>query len=157
MNRLLKLLETHARVSDAQLAAILNCTEEEVRAQIRALENSGVIRAYTALVDWDKTERDYVTAIIELKVTPRPDSGFEGIAEQIATFDEVESVYLMSGTYDLSVRVNGRTLQDISTFVAKRLAPLETVQATATHFVLRRYKEGRVPFFNEPEDQRGLF
>ncbi len=157
MDRLLKLLDENARLTDAQIAVMLNCSEEEVHAQIRALENEGVIRAYKALVDWDKTERDYVTAIIELKVTPRADVGFEEIADRIASFDEVESVYLMSGTYDLSVRVNGRTLQDVATFVSKRLALLESVQAAATHFVLRRYKESHVPFLNEVKDERGLF
>lgn len=157
MDRLLKLLDENARLTDEQIATMLNCEVGEVRARIRAFEKEGVIRAYKALIDWDKTERDHVTAIIELKVTPRPDVGFEEIADRIASFDEVESVYLMSGAYDLSVRVNGRTLQDIAAFVAKRLAPLESVQATATHFVLRRYKESHVPFLNEPKDERGLF
>ena len=157
MDKLLKLLDANARLTDAQIATMLNCTEAEVHARIQTLEKNGIIRAYKALVDWDKTEKDTVTAIIELKVTPRPDVGFEGIAEQIASFEEVESVYLMSGAYDLSVRVNGRSLQDIAAFVAKRLAPLESVQATATHFVLRRYKESHVPFLNETKDERGLF
>lgn len=157
MEKLLKILDANARLTDAQIATMLNCTEAEVHARLQVLEKSGVIRAYKALIDWDKTEREFVTAIIELKVTPRPDVGFEGIADQIASFEEVESVYLMSGAYDLSVRVNGRTLQDIAAFVAKRLAPLESVQATATHFVLRRYKESNVPFLNETKDERGLF
>lgn len=139
MDKLLKLLDANARLTDAQLATMLGRTEDEVRAQISELEKSGAIRAYKAVVDWDKTDRDCVTAIIELKVIPRRDVGFEGIAEQIMAFEEVESVYLMSGGYDLSVRVNGRSFQEIAAFVAKRLAPLESVQSTATHFVLRRY------------------
>lgn len=156
MDKLLKLLDANARLTDAQLATMLGRTEDEVRAQISELEKSGAIRAYKAVVDWDKTDRDCVTAIIELKVIPRRDVGFEGIAEQIMAFEEVESVYLMSGGYDLSVRVNGRSFQEIAAFVAKRLAPLESVQSTATHFVLRRYKESHVPFLGESKDERGL-
>ena len=156
MDKLLKLLDSNARLTDAQLAAMLNVTEEEVRSRITALEKCGAVRAYKALIDWDKTDVERVTAVIELKVIPRRDVGFEGIAEQIMAFDEVESVYLMSGGYDLSVRVNGRTFQEIAAFVARRLAPLESVQSTATHFVLRRYKESHVPFLGEAKDERGM-
>ncbi len=156
MDKLLKLLDANARLTDAQLATMLGRTEAEVHAQIAALEKSGAIRAYKAVVDWDKTDRACVTAIIELKVIPRRDVGFEGIAEQIMAFEEVESVYLMSGGYDLSVRVNGKSFQEIAAFVAKRLAPLDSVQSTATHFVLRRYKESHVPFLGEAQDERGL-
>lgn len=156
MDKLLKLLDTNARLTNAQLAAMLNITEDEVARRITALEKCGAIRAYKALVDWDKTDRDNVTAIIELKVIPRRDVGFEGIAEQIMAFDEVESVYLMSGGYDLSVRVTGRTFQEIAAFVARRLAPLDSVQSTATHFVLRRYKESHVAFLGETKDERGM-
>lgn len=105
MDKLLKLLDTNARLTNAQLAVMLDTTEESVRAQIAGLEKSGVIRAYKALIDWDRTDREYVTAIIELRVTPKRDLGFEGIAETIMRFEEVESVYLMSGGYDLSVVV----------------------------------------------------
>ena len=97
MDKLLKLLDTNARLTNAQLAVMLDRTEDEVAAQIAALERSGVIRAYKALIDWDRTEREYVTAIIELKVTPKRDLGFEAVAETIMRFEEVESVYLMSG------------------------------------------------------------
>ena len=155
MDKLLKLLDSNARLTDEQLATMLDISQEEVRAQIRKLEKDGAIRAYKAVVDWDKTDRACVTAIIELKVTPRRDVGFEGIAEQIMAFDEVESVYLMSGGYDLSVRVTGRSFQEIAAFVAKRLAPLESVLSTATHFVLRRYKESNVMFLGENQDERG--
>ena len=156
MDKLLKLLDSNARLTNKQLAALLDLSEEEVRNRIAELEKAGAVRAYKAVVDWDKTDREYVTAIIELKVTPRRDIGFEGIAETIMAFDEVESVYLMSGGYDLSVRVNGQTFQEIAAFVAKRLAPLETVVSTATHFVLRRYKESNVMFLRENQDERGF-
>ena len=156
MDKLLKLLDSNARLTDEQLATMLDISESQVREQISKLEKDGAIRAYKAVVDWDKTDRACVTAIIELKVTPRRDVGFEGIAEQIMAFEEVESVYLMSGGYDLSVRVTGRTFQEIAAFVAKRLAPLESVISTATHFVLRRYKESNVMFLGENQDERGF-
>ena len=155
MDKLLKLLDSNARLTDTQLATMLDISEAEVRAQIAKLEKEGAIRAYKAVVDWDKTDRECVTAIIELKVTPRRDVGFEGIAEQIMAFEEVESVYLMSGGYDLSVRVTGRSFQEIAAFVAKRLAPLDSVISTATHFVLRRYKESNVMFLGDNQDERG--
>lgn len=155
MDKLLKLLDSNARLTDEQLATMLDISEAEVRAQIAKLEKGGAIRAYKAVVDWDKTDRECVTAIIELKVTPRRDVGFEGIAEQIMAFEEVESVYLMSGGYDLSVRVTGRSFQEIAAFVAKRLAPLDSVISTATHFVLRRYKESNVMFLGDNQDERG--
>ena len=157
MDELLKLLDNDARLTNEQLAIMLNCSEEEIRGRIAALEKSGALRAYKAVIDWDKTNRNRVTAIIELKVIPRPDVGFEAIAEQIADFKEVESVYLMSGGYDLSVRVNGHSFQEIAAFVAKRLATLDSVQSTATHFILRRYKENQVPFCDKAIDERGLF
>ena len=156
MDKLLKLLDTNARLTDAQLAVMLDRPEAEVTAQIAQLERSGVIRAYKALIDWDRTEREYVTAIIELRVTPKRDLGFEGIAETIMRFDEVESVYLMSGGYDLSVVVSGRTFKEVAMFVAKRLSTLDSVISTATHFVLRRYKDKGVMFLSEEKDERGV-
>ncbi len=157
MEKLLKLLDQNARMSNAQLAAALGRTEAEVEAQIAQLEKDGVIRAYKALIDWDKTDREYVTAIIELHVTPKKDLGFEGIAETIMNFKEVESVSLMSGGYDFSITVNARTFKDVAMFVAKRLSPLDSVVSTATHFVLRRYKEKNVIFLDEKKDERGAF
>ena len=156
MDKLLKLLDTDARLTNAQLAVMLDKTEAEVAAQIAAWEREGVIRAYKALIDWDKTDREYVTAIIERRVTPKRDLGFEGIAETVMRFEEVESVYLMSGGYDLSVVVNGRTFQEVAMFVAKRLSTLDSVISTATHFVLRRYKEKGVMFLGLEKDERGV-
>ena len=152
MDKLLKLLDTNARLTNAQLAVMLDRPEAEVAAQIAALERSGVIRAYKALIDWDRTEREDV---IELKVTPKRDLGFEAVAETIMRFEEVESVYLMSGGYDLSVFVNGRTFRDVAMFVAKRLSTLDSVLSTATHFVLRRYKDNGVMFLGDEKDERG--
>lgn len=155
MDKLLNLLDRNARMSNAQLATMLGRTEREVEEQIAALEKSGVIHAYKAVIDWDKTDREYVTAIIELHVTPKKDRGFEGIAEEIMRFREVESISLMSGGYDFSIVVNARTFRDVATFVAKRLSPLDSVVSTATHFVLRRYKENNVIFLEDEHDERG--
>ena len=154
MNKLLKLLEKDARLTPAQLAVMLDRPQEQVEREVRQLEKDGTIRAYQAIIDWDRTDREYVTAVIELKVTPKRDYGFEAIAEQVMRFEEVETVLLMSGGYDLSVVVSGKTFQEVAMFVAKRLSTLESVVSTATHFVLRRYKENGVPFLNEPQDER---
>ncbi len=157
MDKLLKLLDTNARLTTAQMAAMLNTTAEDVEKKMAKLEQDGVIRAYKALIDWERTDRECVTAVIELRVTPKRDYGFEGIAETVMRFDEVESVYLMSGGYDLLVTVTGRTFKEVSMFVAKRLSTLESVISTATHFVLRRYKESGVMFLGEQKDERGAF
>ena len=157
MDKLLKLLDTDARLTVAQMAAMLNTTEADVEAQMAKLEQDGVIRAYKALIDWERTDREYVTAVIELRVTPKRDYGFESIAETVMRFDEVESVYLMSGGYDLLVTVTGRTFKEVSMFVAKRLSTLDSVISTATHFVLRRYKDSGVMFLGEHKDERGAF
>lgn len=156
MDKLLTLLDQNARLSNAQLASMLGRTEEEVAAQIASLEKSGVIRGYKPVIDWDKTDREYVTAIIELHVTPKKDKGFDGIAETIMKFREVESISLMSGGYDFSIVVNARTFKDVAMFVAKRLSPLESVVSTATHFVLRRYKDNNVIFLEDEKDERGV-
>lgn len=156
MEKLLKLLDSNARLTNAELAVMLGCSEQEVADMIAKCEHDGVIRGYKAVIDWDKTDRAYVTALIELRVTPKRDLGFEAIADTIMRFDEVESVYLMSGGYDLAVTVSGRTFKDIAMFVAKRLSTLDSVLSTTTHFVLRRYKDGGVIFLGEEKDERGV-
>lgn len=155
MDKLLKLLDTNARLSSQQLAVMLNMTEDEVNAELAALESAGVVRGYKALIDWDKTDREYVTAIIDLQVAPRKDRGFDSIAETIMAFDEVESLSLMSGGYDLSVTLTGRSFRDVALFVAKRLSPIDGVLSTATHFVLKKYKERGVLFTKDSQDERG--
>lgn len=154
MYDLLKLLEENARYSDDQLAAMLGITEQDVRAALKQYEKDGILRGYKAIVDWDKTDRDYVTARIELKVTPKKDRGFEELAEVIAQYREVQSLYLMSGGYDLGLTIVGKTFKDIASFVAYRLAPLDSVQSTATHFVLRKYKEKGIPLFDHKDERR---
>lgn len=156
MEKLLKLLDSNARLTNAQLGVMLGCSEKEISEKIDELERGGVIRGYKAVIDWERSDRAYVTALIELRVSPKRDLGFEGIADTIMRFDEVESVYLVSGGYDLAVIVSGRTFKDIAMFVAKRLSTLDSVLSTSTHFVLRRYKDSGVIFLGEEKDERGV-
>ena len=155
MDKILKLLNTDARLSTQQMAVMANLTEAEVAAAIAKLEAEGVIRGYKPLIDWEKTGEEVVTAIIELSIAPSKDEGFDGIAKTIMAMDEVESLSLMSGGHDLMVSVTGRTFKDVAMFVAKRLSPLDGVLGTATHFVLKKYKERGVLFTEEEQDERG--
>lgn len=154
MDKLLRLLENNARLTNAQLAVMLDKTEEEVADAITAYEKKGVINGYKALIDWDKTDRDCVHARIELKVAPKKDRGFEEIAETIMEFEEVETCYLMSGGYDLALTVVGRSFKDVAMFVAHRLAPLDSVVSTSTHFVLKKYKERGFAVNTQDVDER---
>ena len=156
MDQVLKLLDENARLSTTQMAVMLNLPEAEVESRIATLEKAGVVRGYKALIDWDKTDRELVTAVIDLQIAPSKDRGFDAVAETIMSFDEVEAVTLMSGGYDLSVRLTGRTFRDVAMFVAKRLAPLDGVLSTATHFVLKTYKERGVLFMEDDQDERQL-
>lgn len=156
MEKLLRLLDQNARLSTEQMAVMLDMDEALVAAELARLEKEGVIRGYKALIDWDRTQREYVTAIIDLQVAPTKDRGFDGIAEMLMGFEEVESVSLMSGGYDLSVTITGRSFKDVAMFVAKRLSPLDGVLSTATHFVLKKYKERGELFVDGEKDERGL-
>jgi DNA-binding Lrp family transcriptional regulator len=155
--KLLKLLNKNSRTAPADLAVMLGMSEEEVRAEIAEMEREGLIRGYKAVIDWDQLDNAYVSAIIELKVTPKPGLGFEDVAAKVMKYPEVESVYLMSGVYDLNVVVKGKTLQDVANFVAKELSTIESVTSTATHFVLRRYKELDVELLGSRKDERGSY
>ena len=156
MNDLLTLLSENARLTAAQLAVMLNKTEAEVAAAVKSYEESGVIKGYKALIDWDKAPVKSASAIIELKVTPKKETGFDEIARRVMAFDEVESVYLMAGAYDFAVIVRAATIQDIAMFVAKRLSTLDSVISTATHFVLTRYKDSGMILGDDGDvDERG--
>lgn len=157
MEQLLELLQDDAKLTTAQLAVMLGEKEEDVAAAIKRYEKDGVIKGYQALVNWERTDAHRATALIELRVTPKKDTGFDEIAGRVMNFPEVESVYLMSGGYDLAVTVTGRTMSDIAMFVAKRLATIDGVLSTATHFVLTKYKDGGVIFASDYEeiDERG--
>ncbi len=154
MNQLIQLLSENARLTSKQLADMTGDTPQGVEAKIARLQADGVIRGYKAIVDWEKTDRDLCTARIELKVTPKSGMGFEEVAGIIAQFDEVGSVELMSGGYDLGLTVTGKTFKDVALFVAQRLAPLDSVESTATHFVLKTYKQGGVMTCGDEQDER---
>ena len=157
MEQILELLQDDAQLTPSQLAVMLGESEEAVAKAIAQYEREGVIRGYHALVNWERTETQKASALIELRISPKKDTGFDEIAGRIMNFPEVESVYLMSGGYDLAVTVTGRTMQDVAMFVQKRLATLDGVLSTATHFVLTKYKDGGVIFQSEYEeiDERG--
>lgn len=155
MLKLLQRLEEDCTLSNAQLAALVNCSEDEVAAVRRELEEQRIILGYKAIVDWDRTQREAVTALIEVKVTPQRGEGFDRIAQRIYQYDEVESVYLMSGAFDLTVIISGRTLREVAQFVGEKLAPIEDVTGTATHFILRKYKEKPLIFpVQEVQEER---
>ena len=157
MKKLIHLLKQNARLSNAELAKMLGRTEQEIAAQIAELEETGVIRGYSVILDEERADRDTVSAYIELKITPQPDCGFDEIARIISGFEEVESVTLMSGGYDLGITITGSGLRDIAGFVAQRLATLDGVLSTRTHFVLKRYKEKGILIQEESGDERGVY
>lgn len=157
MDNLLIALENNARLSDRQLAAMLGKSEGEVRAAIEAYEHDGTIMSYQTLINWDKTDRDLCHARIEIRVIPKSGLGFDDIAEKLMQYDQVETVYLMSGTYDLALTVRGKTFKDVAMFVSQCLAPLDSVQSTTTHFVLKKYKErGRAAQGKEVDTREGF-
>ncbi len=155
--KLLKLLSKNGRMSIEELATMTGRDEADLVLEIKELEDAGIIRGYKAVIDWERLDDTYVSALIELKVTPKAGLGFEEVAKRVMKYPEVESVYLMSGGYDLSVMVKGKTFQGVAMFVAKELSTLEHVTSTATHFVLRRYKELDVELCDEKKDDRGLY
>lgn len=154
---ILKLLSRNAKYTNEDIATMLGKTEKEIADKIDALEKEGVIRGYKAVIDWEKLDGAYVSAIVELNVVPQAELGFEEVAEKVMSYHEVESVYLMSGSYDLNVVVKGKTLQDVARFVARELATIDSVTSTVTHFVMRRYKEMDVELFEAQADCRGQF
>ncbi len=156
MLKLLQLLEEDCTLTNDQLAAMVGMTAQEVEAQRRQMEEDRLILGYKAIVDWDRTQREAVTALIEVKVTPHRGEGFGRVAQRIYQYDEVESVYLMSGAYDLTVIISGRTLKEVAQFVAEKLATIEDVTGTATHFILKKYKEKHL-IFEKQEEQEERF
>ena len=156
MDKLLKLLSENSSYSTAELSLMLGEPEDYIKAQIAEYESSGVIRGYQAVVNWDEVPDAGVMAMIELKVAPQLQKGFDDIAEKILAYDEVESVYLMAGSYDLLLTVKGKTIQDVSSFVAKRLAAMHGILSTATHFMLKRYKEKGVSLVEAKKDGREM-
>lgn len=151
---ILKILSEDARIPHKKIAATLSVTEEEVTAAVNALEQSGVLVKYTAIINSEKADDMLVEALIEVKVTPKKKEGFDGIAKQIASFPEVKAVYLMSGAYDLAVLIEDKTLQQVSRFVSEKISTFDGVLSTATHFILKKYKIEGVLTEKEDEDRR---
>lgn len=158
MDKLLKLLSTNSEFTTAELATILDEPEDYIKAQIKEYTNKGIIKGYQAVVNWEEIEDSFVEALIELRVTPKKETGFDEMAEQCMAFDEVETVYLMAGAYDFALIVRGETMQEIAMFVAKKLSTMDSVVSTSTHFILRRYKDRGMNLkdFKECSDGRNL-
>ena len=154
MTKLLQLLEEDCTLTPEQLASMADMKVEDVKAAVKRYEEEKIVLGYKAIVDWDRTEREAVTALIEVKVTPQRGDGFDRVAERIYQYDEVESVYLMSGAFDLTVIISGRTLKEVAEFVGQRLATIEDVTGTATHFILRKYKEKHLIFTKQEKQER---
>ncbi|MBR5783255.1 MAG: Lrp/AsnC family transcriptional regulator [Clostridia bacterium] len=155
--KLLNLLEANAKMTLEELSEALGDSTENIAAQIDAFENEKVILGYNAMIDWEKTKRATVTAMIELKVVPTRGQGFDALAERLVNYPEVKSLYLMSGGYDIWVLIEGKTLREVAMFVAKKVAPMDGVKSTGTHFVLTKYKDKGVIFCDRKGDTRRLF
>ena len=156
MEQLLRLIEADCTLTHKQLAAMTGASEEKVDAEVKRLEENGTIVGYKAVVDWDKTEREAVTALIEVKVEPQLGDGFDRVAERIYQYEEVESCYLMSGDFDMTVIISGRTLREVANFVTQKLSTIDAVQSTATHFILKKYKDHGTIFDQKIKDERML-
>ncbi|HRY13500.1 MAG TPA: Lrp/AsnC family transcriptional regulator [Syntrophomonadaceae bacterium] len=152
--RILELLERDARISTKTLASMLDQDEEVIAKTIADMEKDKTILGYGAIINWENVGVDEVSAMIDVKVIPEREKGFNAIAERIQHFPEVRCVYLMSGTYDLSVVVGGRTMKEVARFVSHKLSTLEHVQSTVTHFVLKRYKQDNFIFGEAEADRR---
>ncbi len=152
-NAILELLENDAKMSAEQIASSLGMRVEDVSAAIEEFEDKDIIAGYKTLIDWEKVGDDGVTALIEIKVVPQHGLGFERIAERMSQYSEVESVYLMSGAYDIAVTVSGKSLREVACFVSEKIAPLEYVTSTATHFVLKKFKDKGVMYTNTQKGQ----
>ena len=158
MNEILEILETNSKLTTAQVAVMAAMPEEDVLAAIAKYEADGVILGYNTTINWEMTEKEVVTALIEVKVTPQRGEGFDKVAERIYRFEEVRDCYLMSGGFDLTVVIEGKTMKEVALFVAEKLAPLESVLSTSTHFVLKKYKDkGMVFEKRSPEAKEAIF
>ena len=153
-NQVLEIMREDCRLPLEKIAVMTGASLVDVAAAVRALEENKVILRYTPTINWDKTDRERVEAMIEVKVTPQREMGFDAVAKRIYAFDEVQSVYLMSGGYDLLVLVQARTLKELALFVSEKLSTLDTVTGTSTSFVLKRYKEDGVVFEEDHDDGR---
>ena len=152
--KILNIIEKNARLSTQDLAALLGEDEQRVAEEIEAMEKDHIICGYHTLINWDKTNDERVDALIEVKVTPQRGMGFDNIAERIYQYEEVDAIYLMSGAYDFTVFIKGRTMKEVAGFVSMKLSPMESVLSTATHFVLKKYKDHGTILARRKEDGR---
>ncbi len=155
MDKLLTLLENDATLTPEQLSVMLSKEVGDIKDMIKKYEQDGVLLGYKALIDWDKTDREYVSALIEVKIQPQRDLGFDKVAEKIYNYPEVTSLLLMSGGFDLAVMIEGKTMREVAYFVAQKLSPIEFITSTATHFVLKKYKDKGVIYKAPEVDERG--
>ncbi|MCM3117138.1 Lrp/AsnC family transcriptional regulator [Neobacillus sp. MER 74] len=154
---ILKLIEENHKISEETIALMVMCSEESVRKTIKKLEEEKVIVSYPALIDWSKVEgQENIVAMIDVKVTPKRGVGFDEVAERIYRFPEVTSLYLMSGAYDLSITIEGQTMNQIATFVSEKLSTIENVISTTTHFMLKKYKHDGVVFGSGDDKDRRM-
>ena len=156
MDTLLNLLSQNARLTTSELAVMLGKTEKQVANEIKNYERKGIIKGNSAIINEGLAYKDHVVAFIELKVSPKAEHGYSELAKLVASYEEVESVSLMSGAYDLSVTVKGNSLKEVAFFVSQRLATIDGVLSTATHFVLERYKEKGIMICQDEIDERGF-
>lgn len=151
---ILEILDKNAKIEIIDLAVMLNLAKEDIANEISQMEKEKIICGYHTLINWEKTNKDVVTALIEVRVTPQRGQGFDKIAERIYKFDAVKAVYLMSGGFDLTVIIEGKTMKEVALFVGQKLAPLESVLSTATHFVLKKYKDQGMILEETKKDER---
>ena len=151
---LLRIMEKNSRMNTKELAVLLGVSEEAAINELKALEDEGTICGYHTMVNWDNVSTEKVTALIEVKVTPQRGQGFDSIAERIYKYPEVNSVYLISGGYDLLVSLEGKSLKEVSSFVTNKLSTLDSVLSTATHFILKKYKDHGTIMTKKYEDER---
>lgn len=154
--KLLKMLAKDCTLTSEQYGYMCDMTEAEVNSAMEQLRADGILLGYKAMINWEKTDAEAVEALIEVRITPQRDKGFDRIAERIYLYDEVESCYLMSGAYDLAVIIRGRTLREVSLFVSQKLSTIDGVLSTATHFILKKYKEQNVVFEQKTEQKERL-
>ena len=156
MNKIIEIIEKDCRVTAENIAVMLDRNAKDVKADIKKLEDNNVILGYKALVNHEKIDSDEVTAFIELRVTPQRGEGFDKIAERIYQYEKVQTVWLMSGGFDIGLVIKGKGMKEVALFVAEKLAPMDCVVSTKTHFVLKTYKEMGVPFAKTKSDERGI-
>ena len=154
--KILSVIEKNSRIDIEELAILLGEDERAIANEIADMEKEGVICGYHTLINWDKTNNEKVNALIEVRVTPQKGMGFDNIAERIYQFSEVNAVYLMSGSFDFTVFIEGRTMRDVAQFVSDKLAPMDSVLSTATHFVLKKYKDHGTILSAKKKDERQL-